>query len=76
MYYIGGIYILALGFAIVPGLSPKLWRLYIGICVVPAFFSFVLTFFLVLESPRYLAISGKHGTAIGVLNKMAEINKQ
>jgi MFS family permease len=57
-YYMGGIYILALGFAIIPGLSAKLWRLYVGICVVPAFVSFVLSFFWAIESPRYQANCG------------------
>lgn len=58
------------GNRIIPNLS---WRYYAGICSVPAFVAFTLTYMYVPESPRFLLSKGRTEEACQILNDISTV---
>ena len=75
-WFFGALYILGMGFLLIPDLNPTYWRYFVGICVVPSIISFVLSLCLLDESPRYLISKKDYTGAVVVTNKIAITNKQ
>jgi len=74
-YFLGAFFVLGMGFWLIPDLDPTNWRYAVGICVVPSLISFILSLFLLDESPRYLISIKDYPGAVAVANKIATTNK-
>jgi MFS family permease len=69
-YYFGAITLVALAFAMMPGLEPGHWRMLIGICGVFLIPVAVFCFTTLVESPRFLINKDRREEAIVAFNKI------
>jgi MFS family permease len=50
------------------------WRIFAAVCSIPAFLAFMLTYFILPESPRFLIEKLKFEEAAAVLNKLSVVH--
>lgn len=76
-------YFWSLGSVIVPALAyvtfsggGEQWRLFVLLCAIPSFFSAILCWFFIPESPRWLLSQGRSEEAMADLRKIARLNRK